>query len=80
MTPAPPLIWLGGPVRPLLHGLPERLVESLLDPLGQSRAARWFAEALGTAIRLAGSPRLSGWIARSGHFLRQQSDHSDTAP
>ena len=47
MTLAPPLIWLGAPVRPLLHGLPERLVESLLVPWGQSRAARWFVVALG---------------------------------
>ena len=32
MTLAPPLIWLGAPFRPPLHGLPERLVESLLVP------------------------------------------------
>ena len=63
MTLAPPLIWLGAPVRPLLHGLPERFVESLLVPSGQSRAARWFAVALGNPkfASLAACAFLVGW-------------------
>src|SRR5215472_5483662 len=36
MTFAPPLIWLGAPVPPLLRGLPQRFVERLLEPLWQS--------------------------------------------
>ncbi|MBV8049906.1 MAG: cytochrome c oxidase assembly protein, partial [Acidobacteriaceae bacterium] len=35
MTLAPPLIWLGAPIRPLLHGLPPRFIESRLAPLWQ---------------------------------------------
>ena len=67
MTLAPRLIWLGGPVRPLLPGLPERFVDSLLDPSGQSRAARWFAEALGNLkfASLAACAVLVGWHVRA---------------
>jgi putative membrane protein len=46
MTLAPPLIWLGAPVRPVLHGLPRRFVDSLLVPLGQSRAWKRFGKAM----------------------------------
>src|SRR6201987_6190326 len=45
MTLAPPLIWLSAPVPPLLHGLPQAFVESLL-PLWQSQAPR-FTEVMG---------------------------------
>ena len=63
MTIAPRLIWLGAPVRLLLPGLPERFVDSLLVPLGQSRAARWFAAALGNLkfASLAACAVLVGW-------------------
>jgi hypothetical protein len=63
-TRAAPLIWLGRPVRPLLHGLPGRFVGSPLDPLGQSRAARWFAEAMGTA-NSPGSQPAPFWLDRT---------------
>jgi cytochrome c oxidase assembly factor CtaG len=43
MTVAPPLIWLGAPLMPLLHGLPRTFVQSVLSPL-----FRW------SPIRLAG--------------------------
>ena len=67
VTPAPPLIWLGGPVRPLLLGLPERFVESLLDPSGQCWATRWFAEALGNLkfASVAACAVLVGWHVRA---------------
>ena len=32
MTLAPPLIWLGEPLRPLLHGLPQRFLQRVLFP------------------------------------------------
>jgi len=32
MTIAPPLIWIGAPVMPLLHGLPQKFVQSVLGP------------------------------------------------
>jgi len=33
MTLAPPLLWLGAPVMPLLHGLPQRVVQTLVGPV-----------------------------------------------
>jgi hypothetical protein len=80
MTPAPPLIWLGGPVRPLLHGLPERFVESLLDPLGQSQRRGGLPRPWETA-NSPGSQPAPFWLDGTfRHFLRQQNDHSDMAP
>src|SRR5262252_2688815 len=43
MTLAPPLIWLGAPVGPVLRGLPQRFVENLFGRLWQSRAGKSFA-------------------------------------
>src|SRR5215472_8750527 len=37
MTLAPPLIWLGAPVGPVLRGLPLRLIDGPLVPLWPSR-------------------------------------------
>src|SRR5215470_6988265 len=63
MTFAPPLIWLGAPGRPLLHGLPRRFVESLLVPLWQSQAAKTFAKILARPefAWLAACAALIGW-------------------
>lgn len=63
MTLAPPLIWLGTPVRPVLHGLPHRFVERLLVPLWQSQTAKGFAEVFGgpTFAWLAACAALVGW-------------------
>jgi len=63
MTLAPPLIWLGAPVRALLHGLPRRFVDSLVFPLWQSRTAKRFAKTLGTPkfAWLAACATLVGW-------------------
>ena len=63
MTFAPPLIWLGAPVCPVLHGLPRRFVERLLVPLGQSRAAKRLARALDRPgfSWLAACAALVGW-------------------
>lgn len=41
MTLAAPLILLGAPIRPLLHGLPRRFVRVALGPLFPHPAARW---------------------------------------
>ena len=46
MTLAPPLIWLGQPVGPLLHGLPQRFVQGLLAPVFQSPRAQRITRAL----------------------------------
>jgi putative membrane protein len=75
MTFAPPLIWLGTPVRPVLHGLPPRLVESLLVPLWQSGAEKRFAEVVGRAefAWLAACAALVGWHIPKFFALGMQS-------
>jgi len=63
MTLAPPLILLGAPVQPLLHGLPRRFVANLLHPLWQSQAAEMIAKTLTNPkfALLAASATLVGW-------------------
>jgi putative membrane protein len=63
MTLAPPLIWLSMPVRPLLQGLPQRFVESLLVPLWQSAAGKRFGKVLARprVCWLAACAALVGW-------------------
>ncbi len=75
MTLAPPLIWLGAPVRPVLQGLPRRFVEILLVPLWQSRAANRFAKALGRPkfAWLAACAVLVGWHIPTFFALGMQS-------
>jgi putative membrane protein len=41
MAFAPPLLLLGAPIMPLLHGLPQRLVRVALGPLFRHPAAQW---------------------------------------
>jgi putative membrane protein len=63
MTLAPPLIWLAAPFRPLLRGLPRRIVESLIVPLWLSAAGRSLGKIL-TSPRvcwLAACAALVGW-------------------
>jgi putative membrane protein len=63
MTLAPPLIWLAAPVDPVLHGLPQRIVGSLLVPLFRSRAVKTFAKSLRrpTFTWIAACAALVGW-------------------
>src|SRR5215831_935931 len=61
MTLAPPLIWLGAPVGPVLHGLPRRFAEKMLPPLWQSRAEKGWVKALG-------SPQFA-WLAACGALV-----------
>ena len=58
MSIAPPLIWLGEPVRALLCGLPRRVVQSAVAPLFQL----WPMQRLGT---LLGHPVVC-WLAATG--------------
>jgi putative membrane protein len=46
MTLAPPLIWVGRPISPWSHGLPQRSLKNLLAPLWRSGAAKGFAQIL----------------------------------
>lgn len=47
MTLAPPLIWLGEPVDPILHGLPQRFVKRALASAFPLRRARKMMRAIG---------------------------------
>jgi len=58
MTLAPPLIWLGAPVTPLIHGLPQRFVEGLIVPL-----FRW---PLMKRLRKAMANQAACWLAAAG--------------
>src|SRR5215471_3483626 len=74
MTLAPPLIWLGTPRGPVLHGLPQRFVESLA-PLWQLEAAKKFARATGRPkfAWLAACGTLVGWHIPAFFALGMQS-------
>ena len=41
MAVAPPLILLGAPIMPLLHGLPQRFVRAALGPIFRQPAVQW---------------------------------------
>jgi putative membrane protein len=75
MTLAPPLIWLGAPIRPALHDLPQRLVERLLAPLWQSGAAKRFSEVVRRPefAWLAACAALVGWHIPKFFALGMQS-------
>jgi putative membrane protein len=61
MTLAPPLIWLGAPVMPFLHGLPRPFVHTVIRPLLQSAPVRT------TGSKLA-QPAL-GWLAAAAALV-----------
>jgi putative membrane protein len=75
MTLAPPLIWLGAPVRPVVHGLPQQFVERVMVPLSQSQAVKRFVKTLGTPklAWLAACAALVGWHIPSLFSLGMQS-------
>jgi putative membrane protein len=85
MTLAPPLIWLGEPVGPLLHGLPQRFVQRVLAPAFQDLPVQRIWRALGKPefCWLAAAATLVGWhispvftlAMRSAgwHFVEQSS-------
>lgn len=63
MTLAPPLIWLGAPVKPLLYGLPQPLVEVVIIPLSCSAPIRQLGRALAhpAVCWLAAAGTLIAW-------------------
>ena len=75
MTLAPPLIWLGAPTGPLLHGLPHRFVEGMLLPLWHSFAEKRLVKALGRPefAWLAACAALVGWHIPTFFALGMQS-------
>ncbi len=85
MTLAPPLIWLGEPVDPLLHGVPQQFVQRVLAPAFQLPSTGRIARALGRPefCWLAAAAALVGWHipavftlamhSTGWHFLEQSS-------
>ena len=76
MTIAPPLIWMGAPLLPLLHGLPPNFVQSVLGPF-----LRWPAlQAVGRVLSqplvcwLASAAALVGWHIPAVFNLALQSE------
>src|SRR6266850_4895818 len=63
MSLAPPLIWLGEPVRPLLWGLPRGVGETVALPLFQRRAIRRLGTVLGhpAVCWTAAAAALAAW-------------------
>jgi putative membrane protein len=63
MTLAPPLIWLGAPVMPLLQGLPRQFAQGVIRPVFQSSPVRRLGRALGQPAFcwLAACAVLIGW-------------------
>ena len=63
MTIAPPLLWMGAPLLPMLHGLPQRFVQSVLGPFLRWPAVQEAGRALSqpTFCWLAAAAALVGW-------------------
>jgi hypothetical protein len=76
MTIAPRLIWLGAPVRPLLPGLPERFVDSLLVPLGNPGRRGGLLRPWETLNSPRSQPAPFWLDGTFGPFLHQQNDRS----
>ena len=76
MTIAPALIWMGAPMMPLLHGLPQSFVQFVLGPV-----LRWPAvQAAGRVLSnpavcwLAAAAALVGWHIPAAFSLAMQSE------
>jgi len=76
MSLAPPLIWLGEPVQPLLCGLPRRVEHSLVVPLFQRRPVQRLGTLLGhpAVCWLAATGALVGWHVPAALTLGMQSE------
>lgn len=75
MTFAPPLIWMGEPVRPLLHGLPQRFVR-VIAPVFQWTPVQQLGRALiqPSFCWLAATAALVGWHIPAAFSLGMQSE------
>jgi putative membrane protein len=71
MSFAPPLLWLGAPALPLLHGLPEGLVRGVLGPLLRWKPVQNLGHFLGHPVTcwLAASVALLAWHAPAAFGL-----------
>ena len=76
MTVAPPLIWLGAPLMPFLHGLPQIAVQRMIGPFFRSAAIKQLGKAIAqpTFCWLAAAAALVGWHVPSAFTLALQSE------
>jgi putative membrane protein len=76
MTIAPPLILVGAPLMPMLHGLPQRFVQSILSPLLRWPPVRWTGRLVSrpAVCWLAASAALVVWHIPAAFTLGLQSE------
>lgn len=76
MTIAPPLILLGSPLMPILHGLPRSFVRTVLGPTFRFRPAQrlWRAVSNPTFCWLASAAALVGWHIPAAFTLALRSE------
>jgi cytochrome c oxidase assembly factor CtaG len=76
MTIAPPLIWLGAPTMPLLHGLPQRFVQVVIGPLLRWPPVQRLGRVLGRPVFcwLAAAAVLIGWHLPAAFTLALHSE------
>lgn len=76
MTVAPPLLWLGAPMMPFLHGLPQRVVQRIIGPFFRSTAVKQLGKALGQPAFcwLAAAVALIGWHVPAAFTLALESE------
>jgi len=76
MTIAPPLMLVGAPVMPLLHGLPRQFVQSALGPWLRRPAVQWIGGTLSEPALgwLAAAGALVGWHVPSAFTLALHSE------
>ena len=76
MTFAPPLLLLGAPVMPFLHGVPRQLVQSVLGPLFRWPPLHWLGRVITEPVFcwLAAAAALLGWHIPAVFALGLQSE------
>lgn len=76
MTFAPPLILLGAPVMPLLHGLPQQIVQAVVGPLFRWTPLQWIGHVITRPVFcwLAAAAALVGWHIPAAFTLGLQSE------
>jgi putative membrane protein len=76
MTFAPPLILLGAPVMPLLHGLPRQFVQAVVGPLFRWPPSQWVGHVISQPVFcwLAAAAALVGWHIPSAFTLGLHSE------
>jgi cytochrome c oxidase assembly factor CtaG len=76
MTIAPPLIWMGAPLMPMLHGLPQKFVQSVLGPFFRWPVVQAAGRVLSQPIVcwLAAAAVLVGWHIPAVFYMALQSE------